>query len=83
MIADQLTGPYQPVDDPPLLADRSGTYYAGRVVEDPQGQLVFLAWRQWDLKGTFVGGLSDPAPLRVLPDGRLYVDKAHLWPDES
>jgi beta-fructofuranosidase len=83
LIADQLTGPYQPVDDPPLLADRNGTYYAGRVVDDPDGRPVFLAWRQWDVHGAFVGGISDPAPVHMMPDGRLRIDASQLWPDES
>lgn len=83
LMAERLLGPYQPVDHPPLLADRSGTYYAGRVTHDPAGKPVFVAWRQWAVDGAFVGGISDAAPLRVAPDGQLSVDTRHLWPDQT
>ena len=74
-------GPFRAIADDLLAADAAGTYYAGRVVEDgPDGATVFLAFRQWDPAGGFVGALSDPSPLIVRPDGSLSVDRARLWP---
>ena len=81
LVADRLDGPYRLLTDEALVGDAPGTYYAGRAVEDPTGRLVFLAWRRWDDAGRFLGGLSDPAPITVLPDGRLHVDAAALWPE--
>jgi len=73
LVAEKLTGPYRLADDAGLVADDRGTYYAGKLIEDPGGQWVFLAWRRWDEDGNFVGGLSDPAPVHVLADGSLAV----------
>ncbi len=85
VVADDVLGPYHLLPGPPLVADPFATYYAGRTVEAPDGSLVFLAWRQHDgvgKRGTFLGGLSNPAPLAIEPDGRLTVDAAALWPSE-
>jgi len=42
-----------------------------------------MAWRQWDEAGNFYGGLSDPAEVDVLPDGRLHVNTEQLWGGEE
>ena len=82
LVADDLLGPYRLLTDEPLVGDEAGSYYAGRIVDDPDGRPVFLAWRQWSIVGTFLGGLSDPSPVRVLADGRLEVESAMLWSQE-
>jgi beta-fructofuranosidase len=79
LVADELTGPYRPLTGEPLVADAVGTYYAGKLVPGSAGALFFMAWRQWDEKGNFCGGLSDPAEVHVLPDGSLQVDPQQLW----
>lgn len=79
LVADRLTGPYRALTDEPLVADDTGTYYAGKLVRDSAGELFFMAWQQWDEEGNFRGGLSDAAAVRVLPDGRLQVDPQELW----
>jgi beta-fructofuranosidase len=79
LVADELLGPYSPLTDEPLVADATGTYYAGKLVRDSVGELHFIAWRQWDEVGNFCGGLSDPAEVHILPDGRLQVDPQQLW----
>jgi beta-fructofuranosidase len=56
-----------------LVADAEGSTYAGRLHEDGSGRLVFLAWLRTGPDGGFVGELSDPWPVDVLPDGRLEV----------
>jgi len=83
LVADKLTGPYRPLTDEPLVADAVGTYYAGKLVLGSEGKLFFIAWRQWDKEGNFCGGLSDPAEVHILPDGRLYVDVEQLWEAEN
>lgn len=50
-----------------------GELYAGRFERDPEGKLVFLGFLQFLDGGPFVGGLSDPLPVEVAPDGRLAV----------
>ncbi len=79
LVASRLTGPYRPLTDEPLVADATGTYYAGKLVRDSAGALSFIAWRQGDEEGNFCGGLSDIAAVYVLPDGRLQVDPQQLW----
>jgi beta-fructofuranosidase len=79
LVSSKLTGPYRPLTDEPLVADDTGTYYAGKLVRDNAGALYFIAWRQWDEEGNFCGGLSDPAAVQILPDGRLQVDPRELW----
>lgn len=79
LVASKLTGPYRQLTGEPLVADASGTYYAGKLVRDSEGELSFMAWRQWDERGNFCGGLSDPAAVHILPGGRLYVDSQQLW----
>ncbi len=49
-----------------------------RIVDRLDGAPVFLAWRRLDDAGAFLGGLWNPAPLRVLADGRLAGDAAVL-----
>jgi beta-fructofuranosidase len=83
LIADTLTGPYYPLTDEPLVADIDDTYYAGKLIPGSAGALFFLAWRQWDDAGNFCGGLSDPAEVHVLPDGRLHVNTLQLWKTED
>lgn len=79
LVADKLTGPYHQLTHEPLVADASGTYYAGKLVRKNTDTLSFMAWRRWDEKGAFCGGLSNPATVHVLPDGRLQVDPQELW----
>ena len=79
LVADKLMGPYRSLTDEPLVADTLGTYYAGKLVRDSTGKLYFMAWRQWEEAGNFCGGLSDPAEVHILPDGRLHVDQQQLW----
>ena len=76
---DHLTGPYDVLTDDPLVADPTGTYDVSRIVDDPAGRPVFLAWRQWGDDAAILGNLADSAPVRVLPDARLEVDQAKLW----
>lgn len=86
LVADDLLGPYQLAPGPPLLADRLATFYAGRIVEGPEGDLVFLARRQHAGEageGGFLGGLSNPAPVSVSAHGLRAVDAAALWPSEA
>ena len=74
LVADRLDGPYRLLDGAPLAADAAGTTYAGRIEFGPDGEPFFLAWTRFDESGRFVGGLADPIPVLVDPDGRLVLD---------
>lgn len=79
LCAERITGPYRLLNDEGLVADRHGQFYAGKIIEGPDGSLVFMAWHGLDETGNFVGGLSNPAPVTQLADGRLSVATEQLW----
>ncbi len=79
LIADSPYGPFLLAGDDPLVGDKPGSYYAGRIETGLGDRPLFFAWRQYDDDGNFVGGLSNPASVVVDDDGRLKVDVRELW----
>ncbi|MEW1956550.1 glycosyl hydrolase family 32 [Kineococcus sp. NPDC059986] len=68
----------RPLTEPGVPLDVSGArplsgngLYSGRVVTDPDGSAVLLAFHDTDADGRFVGTLSDPLPLHVDAQGLL------------
>lgn len=74
-VADAETGPWVSPGDDFFCGDPAGELYAGRFERDPEGRLVFLAFLQAVDGEPFVGGLSDPMPVTVEPDGRLVLQR--------
>lgn len=68
--AETALGPYD-LERATLLAD--DRWYVGKLVRDPGGRWVFLAFANKDARGEFVGELIDPAPVRWCGD-QLVVD---------
>lgn len=62
MVADRPLGPFDAAEARPLQADRTGTSYAGRLVDFNGTQL--LTWLNRGASDEFVGELSDPVPVR-------------------
>jgi len=58
--AESPLGPYD-IAGASLLAD--DRYYVGKLVRDPNGRRVLLAFANQDENGEFVGELTDPAPV--------------------
>lgn len=83
LVADTLIGPYHPLTEEPLVADTRGSHYAGKLVLGSNRAYYFMAWQQWDEAGNFCGGLSNPAEVHVLPDGRLHVERQQLWATQT
>jgi beta-fructofuranosidase len=50
--------------------------YSGRLIQDPTGGWVLLAFRHLDDRGGFVGELADPVPVAWQPDGTLGLTRA-------
>jgi beta-fructofuranosidase len=73
LVGDGPLGPFRMIEDEFLQADHAGSLYAGKVVQDPQGNWVLISTRAWTGDGGFVGEIGDPQPLRVTADGRLRV----------
>lgn len=75
LVGESMLGPYRNVTDDYLLGSDGETYayYSGRVHQDAAGQWYMFAFLNHGPDGQFVGDISDPMPLEVLPDGRLRV----------
>lgn len=67
-------GPWTAASDRFLVGQAVGPLYAGKIIEDPDGAPVFLAFHQYAEDGGFLGQLSDPIPVRVDSDGGLALD---------
>jgi len=72
-IAKSATGPFCVPGDPFLHGDTHGSLYAGRILRNPDGNLVFIAFRNRDQDGRFIGEISDPMPLLQHSDGTLSI----------
>jgi beta-fructofuranosidase len=75
MVADNPLGPFTALTDEFLAGDPHGSRYAGKVLRDGEGHLVYMAFSQYpDGRGTdFRGELSDPVPVHVGDGGRLVI----------
>lgn len=65
-----LLGPFDVLGAAPLT---DSSLYSGRIIQDPSGQWVLLAFEDIDAEGRFGGRLSDPMPVGWDGDGRLTV----------
>lgn len=66
LVADNPLGPFHYTDTQKfLVGDEIGSLYAGKMIQGPTGQWLFLAWRYFNAEGEFVGELSDPYPVTV------------------
>ncbi len=68
---DGPLGPWTLADDRFLLGDQRGSVYVARKTPDISGQLSLIAFKNYDESSQFIGGLTDPIPFEVQPDGRL------------
>lgn len=75
-VADRLEGPYR--ETSPLFCDQRESLYGGKVVVAGDG-LAILAFRNRDEAGGFSGGLTDPMPARLHPDGTLTLVESHPY----
>jgi beta-fructofuranosidase len=66
---ESLSGPFR-LEEAYRLTDER--LYVGRLVEDRAGRWQFLAFRNNDEEGGWVGEISDPHPVRWV-DGRLEI----------
>ncbi|MFI5915773.1 glycosyl hydrolase family 32 [Dactylosporangium sp. NPDC051541] len=66
-------GPLGPFDPGAAHPVTDSSLYSGRIVRDPHGRPMLLAFRNIGADGTFVGELSDPMPVALTADGRLTI----------
>ncbi len=77
--ADALAGPFR-IDEAYRLTDEH--FYVGRLVQDRAGAWQFLAFRNDDGEGGWVGEIADPRPVRWA-DGRLTFAAADAATDTT
>lgn len=65
-----MTGPF-PLEEAYRITDER--LYVGRLVRDRKGQWRFLAFRNEDEHGNWIGEITDPQPVQWV-DGRLAID---------
>jgi beta-fructofuranosidase len=77
MVADTPLGPFNALTDEFLVGDPHGSRYAGKLLRDPQGQLVYMAFSQYPAGpgSAFRGELCDPVPVTVLDGNHLVIDE--------
>ena len=73
LVADNPLGPFHFTTDQFLVGDVIGSLYAGKLVQEPDGNWSFLAWHYFAPNGEFIGELSDPYPVTVDDAGNLSV----------
>lgn len=73
MVADHPLGPYKFLTDRFLLADESGSRYAGKLIRDTAGHWVLITSRAWNEDGGFAGEIADPLPVLVDTGGMLHI----------
>jgi beta-fructofuranosidase len=56
-----------------LVGDEIGSLYSGKIIRNPKGEWVYLAFRDFEYENRFIGEISNALPLNVLSDGRLTI----------
>ena len=73
LVADDVLGPYVYSTDSFFVGDAVGSLYSGKLVKDSDGQWQFLAFRNFDEDGEFVGEIIDPLPVSEDDSGNLKI----------
>jgi len=75
LVSESPFGPFRYLDDTTFFAgDELGTLYSGKLMQNPAEEWVFMAFRNFDAEGKFIGEIIDPIPLSIDGDGRLKLD---------
>lgn len=72
--ADAPLGPFLSGQPQLLLGDQHESFYAGKLLQDPSGQLVYLPALYKGTDGQFVGALADPLDVSLSSIGELQVE---------
>lgn len=76
LVGDNPLGPFHLSTPRFLSGDKVGSLYAGKMLQNAAGEWVFLAWRNMDEEGHFLGELSDPIPVQVESSGNLWLGES-------
>jgi beta-fructofuranosidase len=70
-IASHPNGPWRLGGLPFFAGNPQNTHYCGKIINNPQGHPVLMAFRNLNLKGEFLGEISNPIPILKDNDGAL------------
>ncbi|MCB0153177.1 MAG: glycosyl hydrolase family 32 [Anaerolineae bacterium] len=73
LMADNPLGPFHYPTDHFLVGDELGSLFAGKLIQEPNGPWIFMAWRNVSATRQFLGELSDPYPVEIDQMGNLMV----------
>ncbi len=68
-------GPFSSENSGFLGEDTIGSLYAGKVIQGPDHQWYFMAFRNADSDGNFIGGICSPIKIIQQPDGSLILEE--------
>jgi len=71
MMSDNMKGPFTYETEGCLSGDPHGSLYSGKLIQAPDGQWMYMAFRNFDEQGHFIGEIIDPIPIQVLENGQL------------
>ena len=73
LVADNPLGPFHYTTDKFLAGDPIGSLYSGKLVQGPDGTWRFMAFRNYNDKGMFIGEIIDPLPVEINKRGDLLI----------
>lgn len=73
LVSNHPLGPFRYLSNDFLVGDEIGSLYAGRVIQNPQDEWVFMAFENFAPGKMFIGKISDPLPLNIQANGKLFV----------
>ena len=74
LTADSLTGPYTYDTERVLFGDAYGSLYSGKLIQRPDDSWCFVAFRNFEWNGEFIGDIIDPLTVTIDEHGRLQID---------
>lgn len=74
LVADDPLGPFHYITDDFLVGDDIGSLFSGKLVQGPNGEWLFMAFRNFNSQGEFIGEIIDPLSVKVDDVGILTVE---------
>ncbi len=78
LLADNPLGPYKLSRDKFMAGDEHGSLYSGKLIKNPQGDWMFMAFKNFTPTGEFIGELSDPYLVLLDQEGNLSLGLPEL-----
>jgi len=73
MVADHPLGPFHQPEHDVLFGDEQGSAYAGKLIQDKDGQWVLMTSIVYNSSGVYVGDISNPLPINFQKNGEMSI----------